>query len=81
MRDFHSRSEVVTERRRQTSANMHAHFEDPQVQDLVFSYLRLDDPALRRAAILAVRGLAPAEGWRRAREVVSFELEARDRIP
>ncbi len=81
MRDFHSRSEVVTERRRQTSANMHAHFEDPQVQDLVFSYLRLHDPALRRAALLAVRGLALDADWRRQREGASFLPDVRDRGP
>jgi len=60
---------------------MRAHLEDPQVQDLVFSYLRLDSPALRRAALLAVRGLAQDSGGRRTPERVSFEPELRDSAP
>lgn len=81
MSSFQSRSQIAAQRRLEASARMRAHFEDPQVQDLIFSYLRLDDPALRRAALLAVRGLAPDEGWRREREGASFAPEARDRAP
>lgn len=39
-------------------ASLEGHLHDPEVQDILFSFLRLRDSALRRAAVHAVRGLA-----------------------